>query len=158
VRKRSISAAVCCGLALSLVAGANSAGATRTPRLLINAGRTFRARPATIVVGMVAITGSKVTASAYRAGRHGHIRWLRWSSEAIGRGRAWVPNGPGGGVRPYPAAVRAWGVKAGRYTRLWWAYGVGSHRYQEWDKLLRFGSTYDWRVVRWSGSLDPAGS
>ena len=110
MRKRVLSAAVCCGLALSLLSAASSAGTARTPRLLINAGRTFQVRPATIVVGMVAITGSKVSAQALRAGHYGHIHWLRWSGKAIGHGRAWVPDGPRG-VRPFPAAVRAWRVK-----------------------------------------------
>jgi hypothetical protein len=152
MRKRAVAAAVCCGLALLLLPAANSAGTTRKPRLLINAGRTFRARPASIVVGMVGITGSKITAQEFSAGRYGHIRWLRWASVAIGRGRAWVPNGPGGGERPYPASVRAWNVRAGRYTQLWWGYSLGRHRYQEWDKLLRFGSSYAWRFVRSTGS------
>lgn len=101
---------------------------------------------------MVQITGPQVGPRARRAGRDGHIRWTRWSSQASGRGRAWVPNGPGGCVRPYAAAVRAWRVRGGRYTRLWWSYGGGSHRYQEWDKLMRFGGTYNWRVVRYTGS------
>jgi hypothetical protein len=146
----AVSAATCCVVALSLLPVAHAAGRQRAPRLLTNYGRTFQVRPATIVVGMVQVTGPDVSGPAYRAGRHGHIRWLRWSSEAIGRGRAWVPAGPGGGVRPYPAAVRAWGIRAGRYTRLWWSYGVGSNRYQEWDKLMRFGATYDWRVVQYA--------
>lgn len=150
MRKRAVWAAACCGLALLLLSAADSAGTTRVPRLLTNAGRSFQVRPAFIVVGMVGITGSKVSAAQYRARSYGHIRWLRWSSQAIGHGRAWVPNGPRG-VRPYPADVRAWGVQAGRYTRLWWAYGTGSHRYQEWDKLMRFGGSYDWRVLRYTG-------
>ncbi len=149
--KRAVWTAVCCGLGLSLLSASSSAGTTRKPRLLINTGHTFQVRPATIVEGMVAITGPKVTARAFRAGHYGHIRWRRWSSEAIGHGRAWVPNGPRG-VRPFPATVRAWGVKAGRYTRLWWTYGKGSQRYQEWDKLMRFGGSYGWRVLRFTGN------
>lgn len=143
---------MCCGIALSALPAAQAAGGAGAPRLLTNYGRSFQVRPAIVVAGMVAITGPRVSVGAYRAGHYGQIRWLRWSSEAIGRGRAWVPNGPGGGVRPFPAAIRAWAVQGGRYTQLWWSYGAGSHRYQEWDKLLRFGSSYGWRVVRSTGN------
>lgn len=148
--KRAAAAALGCALALSLLSAA-SAGGAAAPRLLTEGGRTFQVRPAMLVEGMVAITGAKVSAAAFRARRYGHIRWSRWSAEAVGHGRAWVPNGPGGGVKPYPASVRASRVRAGRYTRLWWAYGTGRHRYQEWDRLMRFGSGYDWRVVRYTG-------
>ena len=79
-------------------------------------------------------------------GSGGHIRWSRWASEADGRGEAWVPGGPGGAASPVCSVFRAWRVRAGRYTRLWWACRLGSHRYQEWDQLMRFGNTYDWRV------------
>jgi hypothetical protein len=143
-------AALCGGLALSLLPATSAAGA-RAPRLLVNSGRSFQVRPAMIVQGMVAITGAHVSARAFQAGHYGHIRWTRWSHEAVGRGRAWVPNGPGGAVKPYPASVRASRVEAGRYTRIWWAYGSGRHRYQEWDKLMRFGGSYGWRVVRYTG-------
>jgi hypothetical protein len=29
---------------------------------------------------------------------------------------------------------------------------AGSHRYREWDKLMRFGGTDDWRVTRYTGN------
>lgn len=142
---------VSCAVGLSLLAAATASG--RGPaRLLTNAGRDFRVRPAAIVLGMVQIAGPHVSRQAYRAGHPGHIRWLRWAPEAFGRGEAWVPGGPSSPVRPYAASVRAWRVRAGRYTRLWWAYGAGRRRYQEWDKLMRFGNSYDWRVTRFAGS------
>jgi hypothetical protein len=137
-------------MALSLLGAAHAAGRSAAPHLLTSGGRDFRVRPATMVVGMVEITGPDVSAPAYGAGHRGHIMWSRWATEADGRGEAWVPNGPGGGVRPHAASVRAWRVRGGRYTRLWWAYGVGSHRYQEWDQLMRFGDAYDWRVTRFT--------
>ncbi len=54
-------------------------------------------------------------------------------------------------MRPYPATVRVWLVRDGRYTRLRWTYGSDGHTYTEWDKLLRFGRSYGWRVVRYTG-------
>ena len=101
---------------------------------------------------MVGITGPHVSSQEFRAGQYGHIRWVRWSSDAIGRGLAWVPNGPGGAVRAYPATVTATSVQNGRYTSLRWWFGSGSHRYTEWDRLMRFGRDYDWRYVRSSGN------
>jgi hypothetical protein len=124
----------------------------RPARLLINTGRSFRVRPAFVVLGMVAITGSDVSRAGYRAGRYGHIRWVRWSHDALGHGRAWVPNGPGHGVRPFPATVHSWRVRGGRYTRLHWTYGAGSVTYAEWDDLIRVGHSYAWRVVRFTGN------
>jgi hypothetical protein len=152
MRIRSVSAVLCCAVAVALVPAAHAADRPGAPRLLINVGRSFQVRPAMIVLGTVAITGPQVSEQQYRAGRYGQIRWVRWSSEAIGGGRAWVPNGPGGAVRPHPATVRAWSVQDGRYIWLWWAAGVGSHRYQEWDKLMNFDGTYDWRLVRSTGN------
>ncbi|MBV8999944.1 MAG: hypothetical protein JO304_12840 [Solirubrobacterales bacterium] len=152
--KRSVSVALACGLVLVLLGmtSANAAGGSQAPRLLINAGRSFQVRPAFVVLGMVLIGGRDINSAGYRAGRYGHIRWLRWSSEAVGRGRAWIPNGPGGAVRPYPAAIHAWRVQGGRFTRLWWAAGGGGHRYQEWDQLMRFGGSYGWRLTRSTGN------
>ena len=145
--------AVSLGLALALLGmlTATAAAGPRAPRLLTNAGHSFSVRPAYVVFGMVAITGSDVNAAAYRAGSYGHIAWTRWSKMAVGRGRAWVPNDPAQPPRPYSATVRAWRVRDGRYTRVEWSYGRGSHAYTEWDKLMRFGTDYDWRVVRWTG-------
>jgi hypothetical protein len=154
MRLRSGSGTLCCGLALAVLGlpAATVAASPRAPRLLTNAGDSFRVRPADVVFGMVAITGPQVTPTAFRAGRYGHIVWVRWSSnQAFGHGRAWVPNGVDG-TRPYPATVRAWRVRDGRYTRVQWTYGAGSHPYTESDELLRFGRSYDWRVVRYTGS------
>jgi hypothetical protein len=155
MRVRSISATLCFGLSLALLgmpAGTATAG-PKAPRLLTNFGDSFRVRPATVVFGMVGITGPHVSPAAYRAGRYGHVVWVRWSShEALGRGRAWVPNDIEKTVRPYPATVRAWRVRDGHYTRVRWTYGAGSHRYAETDDLLRFGRSYDWRVVGYTGS------
>ncbi len=145
---------LCCGLALAVLGmpAATVAAGARKPRLLINAGDSFRVRPALVVFGMVGITGPHVTPAEYRAGRYGHIVWVRWSSaEALGHGRAWVPNDAQQTLRPYPATVRAWRVRNGRYTRVRWTYGAGRHPYTEWDDLLRFGRSYDWRVVRYTG-------
>jgi hypothetical protein len=139
-------------MALSGVLSATAAGGPRPPRLLINAGHSFQVRPAMVVLGMVAITGPNVSPMAFDAGRYGHIVWARWSHEALGHGRAWVPNGPQQPVRPYPATVRAWRVRGGHYTRLQWTYGIGRHAYTEWDDLMRFGHGYDWRVARYTGS------
>lgn len=154
MRLRSVSGTLCCSLALALLgmpAPTANAG-LRAPRLLTNVGDSFRVRPATVVFGMVAITGPDVTPTAYSAGRYGHIVWERWSShEALGHGRAWVPNDIEKTLRPYPATVRAWQVRDGRYTRVEWTYGAGSHPYTEWDDLLRFGQSYGWRVVRYTG-------
>jgi len=140
---------LCCGLAFAVGMPAETATATsRAPRLLTNFGDSFRVRPAMVVFGMVGISGPDVTPTAYRAGRYGHIVWVRWSpAEALGHARAWVPRA----TRPYPATVRAWRVRDGRYTRVRWTYGTGSHPYTEWDDLLRSGQSYDWRVVRYSG-------
>lgn len=155
MRQRWAWGMLCCGLALALL-GMPAAAATagpRAPRLLTNFGDSFRVRPATVVFGMVAITGPNVAPTAYRAGRYGHIVWVRWSSsEAFGHGRAWVPNDVEKTVRPYPATIRAWRVRDGRYTRVQWTYGAGSHPYTEWDDLLGFGRSYGWRVVRDAGS------
>jgi hypothetical protein len=148
MRLRAVSAATCCAVALSLLGAAHAAGKPGTPHLLTNRGRDFQVRPAAIVVGMVEITGPHVAGPTN--GSAGHIRWSRWASEADGRGEAWVPDGPGGAASPYAASVRAWRVRGGRYTRLWWAYRLGSHRYQEWDQLMRFGGAYDWRVMRFT--------
>jgi predicted oxidoreductase len=101
---------------------------------------------------MVAITGSDISSAEFRAGRYGHIRWVHWSNEALGHGRAWVPNDPRHAVRAYPGTVRAWRVRDGRYTRLQWTYGAGRNSYAEWDDLIRFGQDYAWRVVRYTGS------
>jgi len=94
-------------------------------------------RPSTVVVGMAAI---------------GHIHWLRWSSQANGRGEARVPNGPSGTVFIYSATIHAYSDQGGRYTRLRWTLGGGSDRYIEWDRLIRSGGVYAWRVVRYTGS------
>jgi len=133
--------------------GSATALAAAPPRLLSNDndGRTFRVRPATIVLGMAArITGPNVTLRDIRRGRHGHIRWSRWSrSEASGRGRAWISRA----VRPYPAAIRAWRVRDGRYTRLWWSYTVGRRRHQSWENLIRDPfrrGRWTWRVTRFT--------
>jgi hypothetical protein len=156
MKLRSVSGTLCCGLGLVLALGmtaAIAAAGPRKPRLLTNFGDSFRVRPAIVVFGMVGITGPDVTPTAYRAGRFGHIVWVRWSSnEALGHGRAWVPDAIKKTLRPYPATVRAWRVRDGRYTRVRWTYGAGSHPYTEWDDLLRFGRSYDWRVVRVTGS------
>ena len=155
MRRRSVLGTLCCGLALALLGmpAAIAAAGPRAPQLLTNVGDSFRVRPAMVVFGMVAITGSHVTPTAYRAGHFGHIVWVRWSSnEALGRGRAWVPNDSEKTLRPYPATVRAWRVRDSRYTRVQWTYGTGRHPDTEWDDLLRFGQSYDWRVVRYTGS------
>jgi hypothetical protein len=150
MRRLLVLGILCCGLALALLGmpGASFAAVLRAPRLLTNFGDGFRVRPAMVVFGMVAITGPHVTATDYRAGRYGHIVWVGWSSgAALGYGRARVPRT----VRPYRATVRAWCVRDGRYTRVEWTYGAGPQPYTEWDDLLRFGQSYDWRVVRWTG-------
>jgi hypothetical protein len=154
MRPWSASIRLCCGLALLLLGmpAATVAAGRGAPRLLTNFGDSFRVRPATVVFGMVGITGPDVTATAYRAGRYGHIVWVRWTAhKALGHGRAWVPDDIAKTVRPYPATVRAWRVRDGRYTRVQWTYGTGSRLYTEWDDLLRFGRSYDWRAVRYTG-------
>jgi len=76
--------------------GGATALAAAPPRLLTNYGTTFRVRPATIIQGMVLITGPNVTPQGFRRGVRGHIRWSRWTrAEARGRGRAWVPRTTG---------------------------------------------------------------
>jgi hypothetical protein len=148
-----VSQAVGLGLAFALLGAltATAVAGPRAPRLLTNAGRSFSVRPAYVVFGNVAITGSDVSPAAYRAGSYGHIAWARWSNEAVGRGRAWVPNDAAQTLRPYPATVHAWRVRDGRYTRVEWTYGTGSNAYAEWDDLMRFGQDYAWRVVRYTG-------
>lgn len=132
-------ALVLCGSATGLAAA--------PPRLLSSYGTAFRVRPATIIQGMVLITGPNVTPQGFRRGVRGHIRWSRWTrSEARGRGRAWVPRTTGRVL----ADIRAWRVQGGRYTRLWWAYSYRGRRHQEWVNLIRLGGTWTWRVTRFT--------
>ena len=155
MRRRLVLVTLCCGLGLALLGmpAATAAAGPRAPRLLTNFGDSFQVRPALVVFGMVGITGPDVTAAAYQAGNYGHIVWARWSANgAFGHGRAWVPNGPQGSVLPYPATVRAWRARDGRYTRVEWTAGAGSHRYVEWDNLVRSSGSYDWRYVRSTGN------
>lgn len=154
MRLRSVSRALCCGLLLALLGmpAATATAGSRPPRLLTNFGNSFQVRPASVVFGMVGITGPDVTPTAFFAGHYGHIVWVRWSSvEALGHGRAWVPNGPQT-PRPFPATVRAWRVRDGRYTRVEWTAGAGSHVYTEWDELLGSGGNHYWRLVRGTGN------
>jgi hypothetical protein len=154
MRLRSLLGTLCCGFVVALgMSTATAAGGSRAPRLLTNFGDSFQVRPAMVVFGMVGISGPDVTRTAYRAGHYGHIVWVRWSAnEAFGHGRAWVPNAVKQTLRPYPATVRAWRVRDGRYTRVRWMYGTGNHAYTEWDDLLASGRGYDWRVVRYTGN------
>ncbi|HTT29880.1 MAG TPA: hypothetical protein VMG37_15805 [Solirubrobacteraceae bacterium] len=102
VTSRVVSAAACCTVVLSLLvlAPTRAAEGSAPPRLLINTGRSFEVRPASIVLGMVAITGPRVGTAAFRAGDYGHIRWLGWGSVASGRGEAWTPNASLHGMGP----------------------------------------------------------
>jgi hypothetical protein len=43
-------------------------------------------------------------------------------------------------------------VRDGRYTRVEWTAGAGSHHYTEWDDLLSSGGSSFWRFVRSTGN------
>jgi len=131
--------------------------ATTAPetRLLAHFPDAFRARPDRVEIGTVLVTGPLVTERDIRAGRYGRLRWTRWKrSEARGRGRIWLPfrppNGSGLPVRPHLINFRAYRVREGRYTRLWYAYTASGRRHETWNNLVRSNGRWTWRVTRGS--------
>jgi hypothetical protein len=69
------------------------------------------------------VTGPHVTRRDWNHGKTGHIRWVRWNRrEAVGIGTWWenscTPNCASSPFEPEHAVIRAWRVRAGRYTRM----------------------------------------
>jgi hypothetical protein len=147
MRRRLVLGILGSGLVLALLGmpGASFAAGSLAPRLLTNFGDSFRVRPAMAVFGMVAITGPHVTADGVS---RRSLRSHRLGGVVIRRGaRVW----PGVGSQVRAALLDdgpRWRVRDGRVE---WTFGAGSHPYTEWDDLLRFGQSHDWRVVRWTG-------
>ena len=144
-------AAAVCILASAAISAVAAPG---PPRLLRFDDTTkFAVRPATLSFGADGgqlVFGPGVTQSQVHAGRHGHIRWTKWTpTGARGVGTIWInrcrPNCAAGHYVGYPVTAQASKVVGGRYTRLTLSYTRAGQAKVVHYRLRRFGSFYGWQ-------------
>jgi hypothetical protein len=118
--------------AAGLVPAAPAAARRSPPKILQGSltANVFMVRPPEMVfwspivkIFTAYVTGPNVTRYDWNHRRTGHIAWIRWNRrEAVGIGKWWedscAPDCARGPFEPEHAVIRAWRVRAGRYTRM----------------------------------------